>query len=106
MSDKKQFILLNTAPDSLSFAAKNGFDFEMVAYSGQVIENHFAWGNLLIDLSGLRFERSRYPVLEDHNTDKKLGFSGKPGIKEFKSNCFCRSPGCSGCWECRYHYQV
>lgn len=48
---------------------------EMTAYSGGVIKNHFYWGNLIIDLSGMSFPKKKYPILENHDTDRKIGFT-------------------------------
>lgn len=50
----------------------------MVVYSGGIIKGHWWWGNLAIDLTGMKFDRSKYPVLENHNTSLKIGFTGKP----------------------------
>ncbi len=50
----------------------------MKVYSGGVIKNHWYWQNLVIDLKGLKFSRNKYPILENHNTDMKIGFTGKP----------------------------
>jgi hypothetical protein len=50
----------------------------LVVYSGGVIKGHWWWGNLAIDLEGVKFDRSKYPVLENHRTDKKLAFSKRP----------------------------
>ena len=74
---------------AMSFATSGQFEFlgeeedrkfNMLAYSGGVIENHWYWGNLSINLEGLKFEKDEYPILMDHDTDKKLGISGKPVI--------------------------
>ena len=46
---------------------------KMLAYSGGVIKGHWYWGDLAIDVSGLSFP-SRFPILEDHRTDKKIAF--------------------------------
>ena len=54
----------------------------MVVYSGGVIKNHWYWDDLLIDLEGGIFSRKKYPVLEDHITSRKIGFSGKPLVSE------------------------
>jgi hypothetical protein len=54
--------------------------FNMLAYSGGIIQNHWYWGNLAIDLQGLKFEKEEYPILIDHDTNKKLGVSNKPAI--------------------------
>ena len=53
---------------------------DMVVYSGGVIKNHWYWQSLAIDLSGIKFPKPKYPVLEGHNTAKKIGFSGKPTV--------------------------
>ena len=55
--------------------------FEMVAYSGGVIKDHWWWGSLAIDLSGMSFPKKKMPILEDHNTGKKIGFSKKMSIE-------------------------
>jgi len=51
---------------------------ELIGYSGGIIKNHWWWGDLGIELSGIEFEKKFYPILEDHQTDKKIGFSQKP----------------------------
>jgi autonomous glycyl radical cofactor GrcA len=50
----------------------------MTVYSGGVIKRHWWWGNLAVDLKGMQFEKSKFPVLENHNTSLKIGFTGKP----------------------------
>ena len=53
---------------------------KMTVYSGGYIDGHWYWGKLAIDLEGVKFDRSKYPILETHMTSKKIGFSGKPVI--------------------------
>jgi hypothetical protein len=53
---------------------------KMTVYSGGIITGHWYWGNLAIDLKGVKFDRSKYPVLEQHDTAKKIAFSGRPKI--------------------------
>ena len=53
-------------------------NLNMTVYSGGVIKGHYWWGDLAIDLTGVKFDRSSYPVLENHRTDLKIGFSKKP----------------------------
>jgi hypothetical protein len=53
----------------------------MVGYSGGVIKNHWYWGNLAIDLNGMKFTKDRYPLLQDHCTDVRLAHMGKPKIE-------------------------
>lgn len=54
----------------------------MVAYSGKVIKNHFYWGHLVIDLSGMKFEGTKFPILENHDTGRKIAFTGKPIVTD------------------------
>jgi hypothetical protein len=51
---------------------------KMTVYSGGVIKNHWWWGNLAIDLTGMSFPKSKYPILENHDTSRKIAFTGKP----------------------------
>lgn len=46
----------------------------ILAYSGQVIQNHWYWNNLAIDLKGIGLHRTRYPILENHDRSRKVGF--------------------------------
>lgn len=57
-----------------------GDRLDMVIYSGALIRDHWHWGNLSIDLEGMSFPKKKYPILENHRTDRKIGFSGKPSI--------------------------
>jgi hypothetical protein len=74
--------------DCHAFAVKDGTEakpkLNMVAYTGGIIKGHWYWGNLAIDLSGMKFPLKRYPILEDHRTDKKIAFTVKPVIVEGK----------------------
>lgn len=81
---KKQKIpngaLLLAATDCHAFAdgEEGKKKLRLVVYSGGVIKGHWWWGNLAIDLEGVKFDRNKYPVLENHRTDMKLGFSKRP----------------------------
>jgi len=70
--------------------------FQMVAYSGGIIPKHWYWGDLLIDLSGMKFPKSTYPILESHDTNRKIAFAKKPDISmgaiEFNSAQFVDTP--------------
>ena len=57
---------------------------KMVAYSGGVIRDHWYWDNLAIDLDGIKFSGNRFPVLENHSTDRKIAVIGKPVIEDGK----------------------
>ena len=48
--------------------------FEMLANTGKPILNHWLWGNLGIDLSGVDF-KEKIPALKDHNPDLRAGFT-------------------------------
>ena len=58
--------------------------FSMVANSGEVMLNHWYWGNLAIDLAGLKIGRQKKPALESHDTDKKVGWTDKISIDATK----------------------
>jgi len=53
----------------------------MTVYSGGLIEGHWYWGRLGIDLKGIKFDRDKYPILENHDTDRKIGFSKRPTVE-------------------------
>jgi len=57
---------------------------QMIAYSGGIISDHYYWGNLVIDLAGMKFTKKKYPILEDHWSRMKIAFTGKPVIEENK----------------------
>lgn len=46
----------------------------MEAYSGSIIKNHWYWGDLAIDVSGMDIPEKPIPILHDHNTSEKIGF--------------------------------
>jgi len=52
----------------------------MLAYSGGVIKNHFYWGDLAINLEGMSFPKETYPILENHDVTKKIGYAPRPEI--------------------------
>ena len=64
----------------MNFASKedttegNG-TFHIIAYSGGIIQNHWFWGNVIFDLQGLKFAKSRTPILQEHLTDLRIGFT-------------------------------
>lgn len=51
--------------------------FSMKAYSGKPIKGHWLWGDLAIDVSGVQFNGKRFPILEQHELDKKIGVANK-----------------------------
>lgn len=56
--------------------------FKMVANSGNIIPNHYFWGNLGIDLEGIKLGRQKKPALRDHDPQKIIGFTDKIEINE------------------------
>jgi hypothetical protein len=46
----------------------------MEAYSGKIIKDHWYWGDLAIDTSGMSIPKSKMPILHDHDTSQKIGF--------------------------------
>ncbi len=49
--------------------------FSMVAHSGRIMLNHWLWGNLAIDLSGVSIGREKKPALRDHNSNRIVGWT-------------------------------
>ncbi len=47
----------------------------MEAYSGKIIEDHFWWGNLVLDVEGIQLAKTRIPILEQHDLERKIGVS-------------------------------
>jgi hypothetical protein len=47
---------------------------DMTIYSGGVVPNHYYWGNLILDLAGVVFPKTKYPILENHDRSKKIAF--------------------------------
>ncbi len=85
----------NTAPSNacvfaeqgaVQFTQSDGDDkangFSIVGYSGGIIKNHWYWGNLAFDLSGTKFAKSPTPILEEHFTSARLGFTTKQEIAD------------------------
>jgi hypothetical protein len=57
-------------------------NFRIIGYSGGIIKNHWFWGNLAIDLKGLKFAKKRTPVLAEHFRDIRIGFSTMQDITD------------------------
>ena len=57
---------------------------KMVAYAGGIIKDHWYWDNLAIDLDGIQFKQGSFPVLENHDTSRKIAVIGKPIIEDGK----------------------
>jgi hypothetical protein len=81
--DPNALHIMDPADCTLEFAKVKDGDartFRMVGYSGKVIKGHWWWGNLAIDLAGIKFSKSKYPILRDHSTDREMAFSKKPQV--------------------------
>jgi len=58
---------------------------KMTVYNGKIIRDHWYWDDLAIDLDGMKFSAGKFPILENHNVDRKIAFhSGKPDTSEGK----------------------
>jgi len=67
---------VDTKCSSSVFANENEAPkLDMTIYSGKIIKDHWWWGNLAIDLSGLTFLQKKTPILENHDTSKKIAFA-------------------------------
>jgi len=64
------------------FAEGEAKKLKMQIYSGKPITDHWYWGSLVIDLDGMSAQGSKFPILEDHMTDKKIGFTAKPIVTD------------------------
>ncbi len=79
LSEDDQFIELASDDDGNSY-------FTMLAYSGGVMK-HPLFGNMAIDVSGVKFKQRRIPILEEHDRSKKIGVaSGKPSVDNNQIN--------------------
>jgi len=90
---KKQAEQANTAPQSacsfgedcqISFIEGEGkdYDLEIIGYSGKIIFNHWYWGNVAFDLEGIKFDKAKMPILEEHCRPTHLAFSKKQEIND------------------------
>jgi cell division protein FtsB len=52
--------------------------FSMKAYSGKPIKDYLYWGDLVIDVAGVKCTQKRIPILEQHRIDQKIGVSNTP----------------------------
>ena len=49
--------------------------FSITGYSGEIIENHWWWGNVAFDLEGMKFKSKKTPVFDSHIIGRRVGFS-------------------------------
>ncbi|MFW6120246.1 MAG: hypothetical protein ACOC80_05025 [Petrotogales bacterium] len=66
---------------TISFSGKEGEEKkgQIVGYSGQPMD-HWLFGKIAVDVSGVNFGKgkNKFPVLEEHSRERKIGFSKKP----------------------------
>lgn len=67
-----------------SFLAVEGSEekvpkLRMTALSGDLIRNHFYWGNLAINIDGVELAQAKTPILRDHDTNRPIAFSESIG---------------------------
>lgn len=64
----------------VNFSEGEENNVEILAYSGKPITGHWYWGGngLVIDIEGAKFKKKFYPILEQHDISRKIGFSIKP----------------------------
>jgi len=69
--------------EAVRFAAGEGDkgSFEIAAYDGGIAK-HWYWGNFALDLSGLTFAGKPLPVLDSHETGRRIGVTTRQQIKE------------------------
>lgn len=60
----------------------NKNSFSITGYSGEIIKNHWWWGNVAFDLSGMKFKSKKTPVLDSHTTGRRIGFAEKQVIED------------------------
>lgn len=93
--EEKQSMSENTAPTKacifndnaeVTFAkddsGKESNKFKIVGYSGGIIKNHWFWGNLGLDLKGMKFAKNRTPILAEHFRDVRIGFTTSQEITD------------------------
>lgn len=51
-------------------------NIRLMLYDGSVVA-HWFWGNLAFELSSMRLAKKSVPILHDHETDRRVGFSTK-----------------------------
>jgi transcriptional regulator with XRE-family HTH domain len=53
--------------------------FKIKSLSGKPIRGHWFWGNLAIDLAGVRFEE-KMPVLREHESEQIVGYTDRQSV--------------------------
>ncbi|MBA7613757.1 hypothetical protein ES703_21013 [subsurface metagenome] len=92
---EKQSMLENPAPTNacifndnaeVTFAksdpGQESNSFRIIGYSGGIMKDHWYWGNLALDLKGMKFAKRRTPVLKEHSLNVRIGFSTSQEITD------------------------
>ena len=79
--------IFDSEPQVIKFSEGGESDkktFSIVAYSGNIIPNHWFWGNVAFDLEGggIKFDKPKTPVLDSHITSNRMGFTTKQEIND------------------------
>lgn len=53
---------------------ENKKNLRLMLYDGSVVP-HWYWGNLAFELSSMKLAKKSVPILHDHDTDRRVGFS-------------------------------
>lgn len=78
-ADNSQFAFASNIQFSLTGGAQSNPEerkrtFSGVAYSGEVIQNHYYWGNVVFDLSSMSVP-AKLPALVDHDRSARAGYA-------------------------------
>lgn len=71
-----------SAAETVSAAANVDQDksLKIMGYSGGIIKDHWFWGDVIFDLQGIKFAKARTPILHEHFTRSRIGFTTKQDI--------------------------
>lgn len=83
-ADQAAFLFMAAAPSTVT-AAKEGElrKFSGTAYSGEMLANHWWWGNVIFDLDSMTVP-DRLGMLLDHRSDKRAGVATSHTISHEK----------------------
>lgn len=83
-ADQAAFLFMAAAPSTVT-AAKEGElrKFSGTAYSGEMLANHWWWGNVIFDLDSMAVP-DRLGMLLDHRSDKRAGVATSHTISHEK----------------------
>jgi hypothetical protein len=73
-ADNKAFQFLSGELKNITDNENEKKKFELVATKGDLIENHWYWGNLVFDLDNIKFAKAKIPSLQEHDVNKRVGY--------------------------------